>query len=157
SGFEEHQNIKPLHSIFTTSNPDQAAAAERIKAERRGKIHDVFQGELKKEKVKDAFQGKLEGDASLQVSLFQYKPKPNSEHPHDHALIVEHTLRRGKKVVRVVNFDDAENDLVEEWVKERANDPAWTGQDKLLVGVMPHHGSNNTDVEPLLRKEFNWH
>src|SRR5437868_12173530 len=62
----------------------------RSKAEKRGKIHDVFQGELKKEKVKDAFQGKLEGDESLQVSLFQYKPKPNSEHPHDHALIVEH-------------------------------------------------------------------
>jgi hypothetical protein len=144
SGFEEHQNVKPLYNIFADFNPEQRAKAKRIKAEAGGTIHDVF-------------QGKLAGDGSLQVSLFQYEPKPNGAHPHDHALIVEHTLRRGEKVVRVVNFDDAEDDLVKEWVQERGNDPAWTGRDKLLVGIMPHHGSNNTDVAPLLRDGLNWH
>ncbi|MDB5348521.1 MAG: hypothetical protein JWP89_6898 [Schlesneria sp.] len=109
----------------------------------------------KGDKIVNAFTGELAGTEQLKVANLSYTI--TGGRPHDQALIVEHSLigEGGVKSI-AVNFDDAENGLVGEWIRQRVET---LGKARTpLICIVPHHGSNNTDLSPLLdpKLKLNW-
>lgn len=95
---------------------------------------------------RDAFSAfSREGD-HVHVTNFPYKPRDGAA-PHGHSIVAHITLNADGKVFRVVDFDDANDDLVRQW-------SAWAQQDikrrKPDVVIVPHHGSDGNDLSPLL-------
>lgn len=120
SGYDKIEGKKSLYRTFTEAHGNQTKKALYLPAEQGDKIVNVFKSKLSQTDLKGVFPGKLDGDASLRVAMLEYEPQGKGA--HDHALIVEHTLRKDDETIRIVNFDDAETELLHEWVKQRAEE-----------------------------------
>jgi hypothetical protein len=80
----------------------------------------------------------------LEVSNYKYVPEDQAG-PHGHCVITEYVLKGAGKTTRLVDFDDAEEKLVEKYEGEfRGNE----GKPRPNVVVMPHHGSDRTNPRP---------
>jgi hypothetical protein len=95
---------------------------------------------------RDAFSAISGKDDGVYVSNFIYTPRPGAA-PHGHSVIAHIHLQKGGKVVRIVDFDDANDELVLRWSAWALQDPANRKPD---VVIAPHHGSDGNDISPLL-------
>ena len=76
---------------------------------------------------------------------------------HGRSVVTMYALRNGKDVTRLVDFDDADTDVVKEFIDwVRADDNAHRKQQKPDVVIMPHHGTSleATDVTGLFDEDI---
>lgn len=78
-----------------------------------------------------------------------YNPKATS-HVHGRCVITLYELERNGKKHRIVDFDDAETRLVNEWAKWAGELPEARRPNTVLL---PHHGSSHNDIQALLIDE----
>lgn len=86
---------------------------------------------------------------SVRASNFVYEPIGTA--PHGRSIIMSYELERNGSTTRVVDFDDASNALVRQFAEFAREDPTVRRPDCIII---PHHGSDLTDISPLLRDEI---
>jgi hypothetical protein len=94
----------------------------------------------------DAFEGLRREGANVVASNFRYEAEGKA-HPHGRCIIAQYELRNSGRSERIVDFDDAESNLVARWRDWATADPANRRPDTILL---PHHGSLHTEIGPLL-------
>lgn len=81
---------------------------------------------------------------------FVYTPRPAAG-PHGRCVISMYVTEGAVGAKRVVDFDDADTELVSRWAEWAKQDPETRRPD---VIIMPHHGSDLTDVTPLFAADI---
>jgi glyoxylase-like metal-dependent hydrolase (beta-lactamase superfamily II) len=99
----------------------------------------------------DALNALAGPESRVVARNFQYDPPEGDAHPHGQCVISMTELRRGTNQDRVVDFDDANDVLVQRWADWAKADAAAR---RPGVIVVPHHGSAHSDLGPLLDKSI---
>lgn len=95
---------------------------------------------------KNAFLEVSKPTDTVYVRNFEYTPQ-NRRAIHGNTIISIITLQQGGVKTTVVDFDDADDRLVSQWVEWAKRDPANRKPD---VVIAPHHGSDRTDISAVL-------
>jgi hypothetical protein len=80
------------------------------------------------------------------VSNFEYTPEVGAT-KHGHATIHHVVLERNGRRTFVVDFDDADDKLLERWAAWAKQDPA---SRRPNVAIAPHHNADTVNITPLL-------
>src|SRR5258706_6021569 len=141
SGFRKG-NKNASKSLFEHYHEAQGAEAQQPKVVRMSSAEG-----------RNAFEGIFGNADEIGVKNFSYKPEVDAP-VHGHTIITETTIRHAEKdgsikaggpVTRMVDPDDANTKLVKAWAE-------WLGPEERAIDiyVVPHHGSDGTDISPIL-------
>jgi hypothetical protein len=96
--------------------------------------------------ARNGFSGLSRENSGVKVSNFEYTPKPGAS-IHGHATIHHVVLERDAQKTLLVDFDDADDELLRIWADWAKQDPATRRPN---VVVAPHHNADTVDITPLL-------
>jgi beta-lactamase superfamily II metal-dependent hydrolase len=145
SGYEESGGkLKSLDSMFRSKWDTTFRARGKDFAAESGNT-GLPQITRQSARDADAFQKINYANNLVEAATFKYKP--TTTHPHGDCVITEYLLKFGGKTCRVVDFDDANSELLVRYADSIREDPSKSPPD---VVVIPHHGSDLTDLAPLI-------
>ncbi len=101
-------------------------------------------------KSRNAFLGIGNLGTDLKVSNFEYIPRLDAP-VHGHAIIHHVEITKNGKRCLLVDFDDADNVLIREWVERAKRNPDALRPDVIIA---PHHNADTSDISPLLEQQI---
>lgn len=96
---------------------------------------------------KNAFATISKATDNVVVQNFVYSQENLNSGIHGESIILNITLQDESQSLRIVDFDDAKDDLVNRWIEWAKEDLA---NRKPSVLVLPHHGSTSNNIDNLL-------